>query len=179
MGDIINTELQKGRFLGPFAMKPLPIFRINPIGFIPKKTPNSFRLITNLSQPSGTSVNDGIPQEAAKVQYPTIQIAIDHILYSCKQGHFPQLPKVDVKSAFRLLPLVPSNFPLMSVKFNSLFYIDAFLPIGASSSCKIYQEFYDALTHIVSMHGNVPTIVSYLDDHLIISDSAHESRDHL
>ena len=51
--------------------------------------------------------------------------------------------------------------------------------MGASSSFKIYQEFSDALTHIVSTHGNVPTIVSYLDDHLIISDSVQEARDHL
>ena len=93
MMDLINAELQKGRFLGPFAMKPLPIFCINPIGFVLKKTPNSLCLITDLSQPSGTSVNDGIPRGAAKVQYPTIQQPLIISCTAASKDIFPIDPK--------------------------------------------------------------------------------------
>ena len=115
--------------------------RINPIGLVPKKKPNEFRLITDLSQPSGMSVNEFIPQSESAVSYPTIQSAIDIIIQLSNQKKIPILSKIDVKSAFRLLPLSPDQFPLVGVSFEGMYYIDKFLPMGASSSCKIYQQF--------------------------------------
>ena len=170
MQTLLQHEVNQGRFLGPFQEKPFHIMRINPIGFVPKKTPNSYRLISDLSQPRGNSVNDDIPPVASKVAYPSIQDAIDCILSLVKSGHTPMLSKLDVKSAFRLIPLNSSQFPLMGVYFSGNYYIDAFLPMGASSSCRIYQDFSNAFTHILMHHGNIQHVISYLDDHLIISE---------
>ena len=104
MQTLIQNEVDKGRFLGPFQEKPLANMRINPIGFVPKKTPNSYRLISDLSQPKTNSVNDSIPPSASRVSYPSIQDAIDCILSLVNDGHTPMLSKLDVKSAFRLMP---------------------------------------------------------------------------
>ena len=136
MQTLIQNEVDKGRFLGPFQEKPFTNTRINPIGFVPKKTPNSYRLISDLSQPKTNSVNDSSPPSASRVSYPSIQDAIDCILSLVNDGHTPMLSKLDVKSAFRLMPLTSSQFPPMGVQFSGNYYIDAFLPMGASSSCR-------------------------------------------
>ena len=179
MQTLIQNEVDQGRFLGPFQEKTFTNMRINLIGFVPKKMPNSYRLISDLSQPKTNSVNDSIPPSASRVSYPSIQDAIDCILSLVNDGHTPMLSKLDVKSAFRLMPLTSSQFPLMGVQFSGNYYIDTFLPMGASSSCRIYQEFSNAFTHIVSHHGKIPHVISYLDDHLIISKCFETALKHL
>ena len=62
MRDLINTELAAGRFLGPFQTQPFKFMHINAIGFVPKKEPNKYRLIVDLSRPAGLSVNYFIPR---------------------------------------------------------------------------------------------------------------------
>lgn len=87
-------------------------------------------------------------------------------LYLHYQGFRPTLFKMDVKSAFRLLPLAASNFSLMGVKVGDLFYIDAFLPMGAASSCSIFQAFSDAVAHLIRYNANIDNLLNYLDDFL-------------
>ena len=169
MQKLVQKELQKGRFLGPFSQPPLDPFRINPIGFVPKKEPNEFRLISDLSQPANHSVNFHIPKEASSVQYPTIQSAIDIILILRSQGHSPVLFKMDIKSAFRLLPVSQKMFALAGIYFQGSYYIDAFLPMGCSSSCAIFQTFSDALVFLMKRCANVDHVLNYLDDYLGIA----------
>ena len=81
--EIVSAKLMKeidaGRVLTPFKAPPFPNFRTSPIGIVPKKAPNEFRLIHRLSYPKGSSVNDSIPDECSSVHYATISDAI-HIL---------------------------------------------------------------------------------------------------
>ena len=42
-GKIIK-ELTAGRFAGPFSEPPFPSMKISPLGIVPKKTPNDFRM---------------------------------------------------------------------------------------------------------------------------------------
>ena len=58
---LIDKEISEGRIVGSFQEPPYSIMRVNPIGLVPKKKPNEFRLIIDLSQPSGSSVKDSIP----------------------------------------------------------------------------------------------------------------------
>ena len=79
-------------------------------------------------------------------------------------GHQPSLFKMDVKSAFRILPLAPHNFPHMGVMFDSAYYVDAFLPMGSSSSCQIFQKFPDAIPFLMVREAEVEFVRNYLDD---------------
>ena len=63
----INSELRANRVKGPFSEPPFPETKISPIGIVPKKAPSQFRLIHNLSFPSGSSVNDFIDPAWASV----------------------------------------------------------------------------------------------------------------
>ena len=171
LSELIDKEVRLGRFLGPYTAPPFTPQRINPLGLIPKKSPNSYRLIVDLSQPVGNSVNDHITRESSRVQYPSLQDAIDIILSLHDQGYKPVLFKLDIQSAFRLLPLSPDNFPLMGLRFNGFYYVDAFLPMGSSSSCRIFQNFSDSIAFLMHHHAGVDHVINYLDDFLGIECS--------
>ena len=47
----LSKELDAGRIAGPFDTAPFPVFRTSPVGIVPKKVPNEFRLIHHLSYP--------------------------------------------------------------------------------------------------------------------------------
>ena len=44
-------ELAAGRIAGPFSETPFPNIQVSPLGLVPKKAPNEFRLIHHLSYP--------------------------------------------------------------------------------------------------------------------------------
>ena len=97
-GKIIK-ELTAGRIAGPFSEPPFPSMKISPLGIVPKKTPNDFRMIHHLSFPNKKegSVNAGISDASAFVQYAGINDAI-----SCIKdiGDNAFCCKTDIRSAF-------------------------------------------------------------------------------
>ena len=117
---IINSEVEKGRVLGPFRNIPISNLRISPIGLVPKKT-GGWRLITHLSSPAGFSVNDFIDPIDSCVSYSSFDNTLQTI-YSVGKGAY--LGKKDIKSALRLLPVHPADFCLLGINHMRLNYID-------------------------------------------------------
>ena len=72
-----------------------------------------FRLIHHLSYPKGLSINDSIPDDCSSVQYATINDAVK-ILQRLGPGSY--LEKTDIKSAFRIIPVSPLDYPLLGIK---------------------------------------------------------------
>ena len=145
--DIVDSKIQKelvlGHILGPYSALPdFPNFRLSPLGVVPKKSPGEYRVIHHLSYPEGNSVNDFIPHEFSSVHYATIQDAIAVIKKSPSTIY---LGKVDIESAFRIIPVSPLDTPLLGFKWNGFFYMDAVLPMGCSSSFSIFEAFSSAL----------------------------------
>ena len=56
----LSKELDAHTLAGPFSSPPLLIFRISPLGLVPKKVEGEFRLIHHFSYPRGSSLNEGI-----------------------------------------------------------------------------------------------------------------------
>ena len=168
-------ELSEKRFSGPFSTPPYKNFQINPIGLVPKKEPNSFRMITNLSSPEGRSINDNISKEFSSVSYASIQDAIKILL---ELGKGAYMAKTDVKNAFRIIPIKPDNQNLLGMKWEGQFYFDRCLPMGASSSCHIFEKFSSALEFIVKKQG-ISNVIHYLDDFLILNKSKSECTEDL
>ena len=54
-------------------------------------------------------------------------------------GHGAFMSKGDVESAFRILPINPSDWPLLGIHFNHQYYIDICLPFRASISCALFE----------------------------------------
>lgn len=138
----LKVELHLGRIEGPFKDLPFPDLVCSPLGLIPKSTPGKFRLIHDFSFPASDSVNSHIPDEEATVQYDTIYSVIELV----KQfGQGCLMAKTDLEDAFRVIPIHPSCFKLLGFSWNDEFFFDRCLPMGARSSCRIFETFSCAL----------------------------------
>lgn len=164
----MSKELTAGRIVGPFDEPPFETFRVSPLGIVPKKLPGEFRLIHHLSYPEGSSVNDGIPKELATVRYATIDDAV-RLIKTIGKGCF--LAKTDIKSAFRIIPVAPSDFSLLGMEWQGKFYFDKCLPMGCSSSCNIFETFSTALEWIAKNKLHASSVIHILDDFLFMGPS--------
>ncbi|MCP6146112.1 hypothetical protein NL427_26935, partial [Klebsiella pneumoniae] len=72
--------------------------------------------------------------------------------------------KMDVKSAFRLLPVSPTDFDLLGIKFQEKYFIDKCLPMGCSISCHIFETFSTFLHWLTVSLAQVDSMDHYLDD---------------
>ena len=165
VSDKLSKELGLGRIAGPFLERPFPSLRISPLGLIPKKTPGEFRLIHHLSFPYGDSINSCIPNDASTVKYASIDDAVRLIR---RTGRGCALAKTDVKNAFRLIPINPCDYDLLGFCWEDSFYFDKCLPMGASSSCKIWESFSTALEWIAKSKLAISGVLHLLDDFLLI-----------
>ena len=159
-----------GRILGPYSALPdFPNFRLSLLGVVPKKSPGKYRVIHHLSYPEGNSVNDFIPHKFSSVHYATIQDAIDVIKKSTSTIY---LGKVDIESAFRIIPVSPLDTPLLGFKWNGFFYMDAVLPMRCSSSCSIFEAFSSALEWVAKTKLGITEMVHVIDDFLFLANSS-------
>lgn len=159
----LQDEIAEGRVAGPFPDPPFPNLIVSPIGLVPKSTPGEFRLIFDLSFPKGDSINSHIPPELASTEYTPFDAAID-LVHQEGQGSY--LIKVDVKSAFRLLPIHPSDFPLLGMQFQQQYFVDKALPFGLSVSCALFEKFSHFLEWCVKNDAGTNNLIHYLDDFL-------------
>ncbi|XP_062586589.1 uncharacterized protein LOC134248181 isoform X1 [Saccostrea cucullata] len=161
----LNKEISLGRIAGPFDAPPFANMQCSPIGLVPKKEANEFRMIQHLSFPDGHSVNDFIPDELCSVSYTTIDDAIKLIR---QIGRDCLLAKTDIASAFRIIPVHSLDHELLGIQFQNKFYFDKCLPMGCSISCSIFETFSTALQWIACNKFGVPNMLHILDDFLFI-----------
>ena len=121
----IDKERALGRVLGSFPQSAIPRLHVSPFGVIPKKVTGTWRLIVDLSSPHGASVNDGIPQELASLSYVTVDMIADRV---AAMGRGTLLAKLDIKSAFRIIPVHPSDRVLLGMQWRDSWYVDTVLP---------------------------------------------------
>lgn len=159
----INKEIIEGRVAGPFSERPMDTLRVSPIGLVPKKTPGEYRLIHHLSYPQGFSVNDFIDPRLTSVQYTSFDEAV-HMLQDLGQNC--KLFKMDLKNAFRLLPVNRDDFSLLGFKFHDKFFIDKALPFGCAISCRTFEIFATFLEFAVKRRMDSGKLLHYLDDFL-------------
>ncbi len=170
----INHEVRLGRIMGPYDSPPFDKCQISPVSLREKSTPGTYRLLHNLSYPyDELSVNYNISDQYKSVKYSSINDAIQ-ILSSLPRGSY--LAKTDISDAFRLMPLQQSDYSKLGMIINGKYYFDKNLPMGASSSCNLFESFSSAIHHIFKHYANKAIMLHYLDDFLIIANSAHECK---
>lgn len=162
----MQTKVNLGRMEGPLKELPFYNLRISPLGVIPKKEVDKFRLIHHLSFPKGSSVNDGITKECASVLYVSFDRAV-FLLRSAGKGTW--LAKWDIESAFRLLPIHPDCYHLLGCMVDGNFYYNTCLPMGCSISCHFFEMFSTFLEWVVRFETGSRAIIHYLDDFLFVA----------
>ena len=102
----LSKEVELGRVVGPLERGHFPEVHVSRFGLVPKNhQPDKWRLIVDLSHPSGESVNDGIEPELCSLQYTSVAEAVRQVM---EMGAGAQMAKFDVESAYRNVPVHPA-----------------------------------------------------------------------
>lgn len=170
----INEERNAKRLLPvrPEHHLPRSSCQISSFGVIPKRyQPGKWRLIVDLSSPDDASVNDGIDPHLCSLAYPSVHDAAKLVRAS---GKGTLLAKLDLKSAYRIVPVHPQDRPLLAVQWDGEVLIDSALPFGLRSAPKIFTAIADALMWVMQQRG-VTQVLHYLDDFLFVGKpDSHE-----
>ena len=156
----LKDECAAGRILGPFDRPPLPNFRTSDLGLVPKHD-GGWRVIYHLSAPHAQSVNDFIDPQVYSLSYCTIDNAYK-ILNELGPGAL--MSKIDLKNAFRLIPVRPADWNLLGICWRGQFFIDTCLPFGLRSAPYLFNQFSTALHWILQHKYDVQHLLHYLDD---------------
>ena len=163
--DYLDKELEAGRVRGPLRPEEAAAVHISRFGVIPKPhQPGKWRLIVDLSYPEDASINDGIVKEECSLSYLKLDQVARTIL-KLEQG--TRLGKLDVQSAYRVIPIHPEDRLLLGVKWKGSVYVDAALPFGLRSAPKLFTALADVVEWIAKQHGT-RYIMHYLDDFIVI-----------
>lgn len=176
LNEKIQSEVDAGRILGPFSTPPVHNLICSPLGLVPKREPGSFRLIHDLSFPKGDSVNSGIAPEDTTVSYEKIDSVISLVKAF---GRHALLAKSDIENAFRLLPIRPSDMPLLGFTCKKedgsiQFYMDACLPMGLSISCQVFERFSCALQWVMETKYHA-SLSHMIDDFCFVGPPASDA----
>lgn len=164
--DRITAELVAGRLLGPLPPPLARLVHTSPLGLVPKQhQSNRWRLICDLSSPYGGSVNDGISPGLCSLQYAKVDNAVAIIL---QLGRGTQLVKMDLKDAYRIVPVHPSDYHLLGITWRGHTYVDRALPFGLRSAPKIFNALADFIAWVLNCQG-VAHQIHYLDDFLFFA----------
>ena len=105
--------------VGPASLPPFKNYRVSPIGVATGKYSGKKRLILDLSSPHDDdqipSVNSCINKSEYSLKYVKIDDAIEVIK---KLGKGARMTKVDVKDAFRIMPVAPYQWPYLCVRWE-------------------------------------------------------------
>ena len=162
--DIITSALAKecsaGRMAGPYSQQPVPNLRCSGLGVVPKKD-GGWRVIYHLSAPHGSSINDHINPSRFPLHYRTIDAAISIIN---RLGPGTLMGKLDLRNAFRLIPVRKEDWHLLGIHWQGQWYLDKCLPFGLRSSPALFNQLAEALEWILHNNYAVTHIIHYLDD---------------
>jgi len=168
----IKKELSLRRYTGPFSRSRLELiigpFRSSPLGTVDKAgSSGELRVIQDLSFPRSDPFISSVNAE------------IDISNFQCTWGSFHEVclmvitappgteaATLDVDSAFRCCPILPSQRPHFIIGWKNLFYIDHNAPFGASSSGGVFGRLADAFIDILKKKG-ISSCYKWVDDFLI------------
>lgn len=161
----LTKEFALGRISAPHMQLPFDNYVCSPLGLVPKKTPGEYRIIHDLSFPKNMSVNSHIPKSNSQVQYESIE----HVIQLIKQfGPHSLMAKTDIEDGFRNIPIHPSDYHLLGFSWNGAYYFDKCLPMGASSSCQIFEKLSTALHWAMINKYNASGMSHLIDDFFFI-----------
>ena len=105
-------EVSLGRVFRPTSIPPTNNLQVNLFGVIPKKDGEWRLIILDLSFPFGHNVNDGINKDEFTLTYSKVSDAISLII-KARRGAL--MGKVDIESAYRIIPVHPSDRHLLGM----------------------------------------------------------------
>ena len=163
--EYLAKEASEGWVIGPLDPTNYPQVQVSPFGVIPKPhQPGKWRLIVDLSSPEGHCVNDGIAKDLCSIAYISVD-DIAAVVLHLERG--AKLAKMDIHTAYRIIPVHPDDRCLSGMRWEGQLFIDAALPVGLRSAPKLFTAVADAPEWVVKSKG-VRFLSHYLDDFIIV-----------
>ena len=142
----LDNQISQGFMIGPFPPESCTYVQVACLAVVPKKTVGKFRVVVNLSAPESASVNDNLHRNLTHVAHSSIEDAVllmHHLSRSCLMA------KVDIRTAYRLLPVHPDDRGHLGIKLQDQVFVDCQLPFGLASSPDIFSAVAEALEWIL------------------------------
>lgn len=161
----INKDLHNGRIIGPYLISKMPwkYFHSSPIMTVVKKGSGKVRVVHHLSYPRGNSINT-----YTKDWLCVLSRFAQATKMVCSIGRSCHMAKMDIKSAYRLIPIRPADWPLLGFTFHGHIYFHTTLPFGLKSSCHIWERYSTAAEWIIKNELNINNIMHYVDDSFMV-----------
>ena len=165
----IRKELSLCRYTGPFSRSRLEYligpFRTSPLGTVPKSHDSTERrIVQDLSfprnDPSHLSVNSQIDINNFRCDWGTFN-EVRTIVVDAPPGS--EAATLDVDSAFRCCPILPSQQSSFVIHWDNSFFIDHNAPFGATSAGGVFGRVADAMSAILSSKDLGPS-KNWVDD---------------
>jgi hypothetical protein len=156
----LAAEVSLHHIAGPYTAPPFPHYVCSPLKTVPKKgNAAKFRIIHHLSYPHGRSIN------SSTADWPCPLAGFDHAIRIVRQlGKGCYMAKVDVKAAYRCIPVRPADWPLLGMHWQGWYYFHRTLPFGLRSACHLWERYATAMEWVIHTQFNVPHITHYVDD---------------
>ena len=146
----LAKEVELERVISLLESGSLPAAQISRFGG-DSHQPGKWRLIVDLSHPKGVSVNDGKElEQLCSLSCTSVDKAVQVV---CSMGLGTRKAKVYVE----IVPVHPTDRPLLGMMWKGGLYIDTALPLGLRSAPKIFNAVADALQWIFSANGVTPS----------------------
>ena len=182
ISQIIGADVAAGKKAGPFKTAPFEFFSASPLGAVPKKpeegcvqVETDIRVIHDLSHPfGGNSVNNysvDVP-----LQLDGFDKAIEIVT---RLGRGCYLSKLDVKAAYKLVPVRYEDWHLLGFQWEGQYYYERTLPFGLKSSCRQWEWYATAINHFIRVLVGAVDSIHYVDDFLLANKNKTIAREHL
>ena len=109
-------------------------------------------------------MNDGIDKELCSLFYTSID---DVVLCILKTGRGALLAKMDIKQAYRMVPVHLQDSLLLGMRWQGKVFVDKALPFGLRSAPLIFSAVADALQWMMQRKG-ISFLAHYVDDFIIV-----------
>ena len=107
-------------------------------------------MVVDISAPEGHSVNDGIEKALCSLSYISVDNMANTVL---ELGPGTLLGKIDIKEAFWIVPIHPSDRLLLAIQWKGNLYIDKVLPFGVCSAPLLFTSLADAAEWVIRQKG--------------------------
>ena len=154
--EFLAKECLAGRTAGSYSQPPLPNLHYSGLGVVPKKD-GDWRVICHLLAPTSKNTKDFIDQAFYSLHYCTIDAALTII-----NAHGPNsiIGKVDLKDAFRLIPIHKVDWHLLGIHWQCRLYVEKHLQFGLQLSPTVLKQLTTAVKWI--LHHNCRSTTSFI-----------------
>jgi hypothetical protein len=163
----LAAEVSLHHVAGPYTEPPFRHWFCSPLKTVAKKgNATKFRIIHHLSYPHGRSIN------TFTADWPCPLAGFDHAVRIVRRlGRGCYMAKVDVKAAYRCIPVRPADWPLLGMRWRGQYYFHRTLPFGLRSACHLWERYATAMEWIIRTQFDVQHITHYVDDTFLASNT--------